>query len=150
MKLIFELLSTYKNVLQNRPFLSRRDLLDKADLSWSKCTKTDALEAFTDHPKIGDLSGLEKKYASTAHWAQNEQKGVEEAAKGTLERLALGNKKYEDKFGYIFIVCASRKTAREMLELLENRLENNANDEMEIAMAEQHKITKLRLEKLLT
>ena len=125
-------------------------MLDKADLSWSKCTKTDALEAFTHHPKIGDLSSLEKKYATTAHWAQNEQKRVETATKDTIERLATGNEKYEEKFGYIFIVYASKKSAEKMLELLENRLENNAKDEIKIAMAEQHKITTLRLEKLLT
>jgi len=87
-------------------------------------------------------------FASTAQWASGEQSGVSEASQRTLESLAKGNDDYEKKFGYIFIVCATGKTADEMLALLEARLKNNPAEEIEIAADEQNKITKLRLEKL--
>lgn len=90
------------------------------------CTKADAFEAFGHHPKIGDLSTLEKKFASTAKWAGNEQKAVAGARIKTLQKLALGNAEYKGKFGYIFIVFASGKSAEEMLVILEDRLKNDA------------------------
>ena len=132
-----------------RPFLSKNDLLEKADLVWSRCTPSDGLEAFTHHPKIGDRENVEKKFASTQDWAGGVQKSVETAARETLLALAQGNTDYENKFGYIFIVCASGKTAEEMLTLLQNRIHHSAEEEIQIAMGEQHKITHLRLEKLL-
>jgi len=143
--------STYwaKNILRERPFQSKSDLLAKSDISWNTCTDVDALEAFSHHPKIGSVSNLEKKFASTAKWAKNEQQSVKKANKETIAKLAIGNKKYEAKFGYIFIVFASGKSAEEMLDLLENRLKNSAAKEIVIAKREQNKITKLRLEKLL-
>lgn len=116
---------------------------------WDACNKIDYLEAFTHHPKIGDIDSLKKKFVSTATWASGEQAGVIAADEETLEQLQEGNKLYEEKFGFIFIVCATGKTAAEMLDLLKQRLLNNKADEIKIAAAEQHKITLTRLEKLL-
>jgi len=124
------------------------ELLEDAEEQWYQCSGEDWKEAFTHHPKIGDIDSLKKKFASTAQWASGEQSGVSSASQQTLEALAKGNEDYEKKFGYIFIVCASGKTAGEMLELLKERLKNNPKDEIEIAADEQNKITKLRLEKL--
>ena len=125
------------------------ELLEDAEEQWFKCSESDWKEAFSHHPKIGDTASLKKKFSSTAQWASGEQSGVNAASQQTIEALAEGNRKYEDKFGYIFIVCATGKTAEEMLEILTSRLSNDPKDEIEIAADEQNKITKLRLEKLL-
>jgi 2-oxo-4-hydroxy-4-carboxy-5-ureidoimidazoline decarboxylase len=125
------------------------ELLEDAEEQWFKCSEEDWKEAFAHHPKIGEVDSLKKKFASTALWASGEQSGVSAASQKTIEALAEGNKKYEDKFGYIFIVCATGKSAEEMLEILQSRLPNDPKEEIEIATDEQNKITKLRLEKLL-
>ena len=134
------------------PFIPADDfveLLEDAEEQWYKCNENDWKEAFAHHPKIGDIDSLKKKFTSTALWASGEQSGINTASQKTIEALAEGNRKYEDKFGYIFIVCATGKSAEEMLETLESRLSNDPKEEIEIAADEQNKITKLRLEKLL-
>ena len=125
------------------------ELLDDAEEQWYKCSPEDWKEAFSHHPKIGDIDTLKKKFASTANWAIGEQSGASTASEETIKSLAKGNKEYEDKFGYIFIVCATGKSADEMLTILESRLPNDPEKEIEIAADEQNKITRLRLEKLL-
>ncbi|HXC04072.1 MAG TPA: 2-oxo-4-hydroxy-4-carboxy-5-ureidoimidazoline decarboxylase [Bacteroidia bacterium] len=132
-----------------RPFQTKEDLLQQSDRIWNACTDADAMEAFSHHPPIGDLKNLEKKFADTKEWAGGEQAGVNAAGKETLQALAEGNALYEKRFGYIFIVCASGKSAQEMLDLLTARLHNNAETERMIARAEQNKITHLRIHKLL-
>ena len=99
--------------------------------------------------RIGDVESLAKKYANTKTWAAGEQKGVESADRAVIEKLAEGNTAYEEKFGHIFIVCATGKSAAEMLAMLEARMKNDPKDEILIAAAEQNKITRLRLKKLL-
>jgi 2-oxo-4-hydroxy-4-carboxy-5-ureidoimidazoline decarboxylase len=138
-----------EGVIAMRPYDSLNDLLDKADKAWGQCEKSDWLEAFTHHPKIGDVASLEKKFADTREWAGNEQSGVQQAAREVIEALARGNEDYESKFGFIFIVCATGKTASEMLALLNDRLPNDPETEVRIAAGEQAKITRIRLEKLL-
>ncbi len=131
------------------PFDSIEGLMYCSDKIWAKCSEQDFHEAFTHHPKIGDIESLKKKFANTAAWAGNEQSGAATASQQTLEALAKGNDDYEKKFGYIFIVCATGKTAEEMLNILLARLSNNKEEEITIAAAEQNKITHLRLRKLL-
>ena len=99
-------------------------------------------EAFAAHPQIGQTAGASK-------WSSKEQRGVNDAAQQTLAELAELNKVYFGKFGYIYIVCASGKSAGEMLDLLKQRLGNHPQTELTIAAAEQTKITHLRLDKLL-
>ncbi|HEX8331635.1 MAG TPA: 2-oxo-4-hydroxy-4-carboxy-5-ureidoimidazoline decarboxylase [Segetibacter sp.] len=130
------------------PVEDLEDLFIKAENKWKDCKKEDWLEAFEHHPKIGDINSLKAKFANTAKWAEGEQSGVNETSQQVLEALAEGNKAYEDKFGYIFIVCATGKSAEEMLRILTLRLQNDPEDELRIAVAEQNKITKIRLEKL--
>jgi 2-oxo-4-hydroxy-4-carboxy-5-ureidoimidazoline decarboxylase len=125
------------------------ELLEDAEEQWFLCTEEDWKEAFGHHPKIGDTESLKKKFASTAQWASGEQSGVQSASEDIIEALAKGNKEYEEKFGYIFIVCATGKSAEEMLQLLQERLPNDPQEEILVAADEQNKITKLRLEKLL-
>jgi 2-oxo-4-hydroxy-4-carboxy-5-ureidoimidazoline decarboxylase len=134
------------------PFIPADDmieLLEDAEEQWWQCNEDDWKEAFSHHPKIGDMGSLTKKFASTAQWASGEQSGVNAAAKETIEALAEGNRLYEEKFGYIFIVCATGKSAGEMLNILRSRLANSPEDEIKIAADEQNKITILRIEKLL-
>ena len=99
--------------------------------------------------RIGaDLDALRKKFASTATWASGEQSGVASADEETLRALQQGNIDYEARYGFIFIVCATGKSAGEMLAILQSRLNNDPETELRIAAAEQAKITRIRLEKL--
>jgi 2-oxo-4-hydroxy-4-carboxy-5-ureidoimidazoline decarboxylase len=133
----------------SRPFQDLQDLMRKADEAWEKTDEKDWLEAYSHHPKIGDLKSLEKKFASTKEMAGAEQASVKSAGSEILEALATGNSEYERKFGFIFIVCATGKSAEEMLYMLNERMRNEREKELKIAASEQHKITKLRLQKLL-
>ncbi len=124
-------------------------LFENAEKIWFSCEKKDWIEAFEHHPKIGDLSSLRKKFFNTAHLASNEQAAISKASKNTMEELAKLNEAYEIKFGFIFIVCATGKSAEEMLRLIQLRMNNSKNKELENAMEEQNKITLLRLKKIL-
>jgi 2-oxo-4-hydroxy-4-carboxy-5-ureidoimidazoline decarboxylase len=138
-----------QDLLQKRPFSDENNLLQMADSCWTDKDEADFMEAFSHHPKIGDLNSLREKFASTAHLAASEQGSVAAASEEILQGLAKGNADYEQKFGFIFIVCATGKSAAEMLELLQNRLPNSREDELQIAAGEQAKITRIRLAKLL-
>ena len=131
-----------------RPFTGLANLHDIADEKFDSLAREDWLEAFSCHPKIGDLQSLRMKFAGNRDWSKGEQSGVNEADEITIQELADGNEKYESRFGHIFIVCASGKTAAEMLSLLRDRLPNDADVELKVASAEQRKITHLRLDKL--
>lgn len=125
------------------PFASEAELVSKATAIWyNECKKEDWLESFTHHPEIGDVKSLAEKFAG------KEQAGVGAAPKETIEALAKANADYKKKFGFIFIVCATGKKADEMLWLLQNRLKNTMDEEINIAMGEQHKITLIRFKKL--
>lgn len=133
----------------SRPFETLQEIHDAADALWAEVEREDVLEAFTHHPEIGaDVELLRKKFASTATWSAGEQSSVSQASEDTLHALRDGNLAYKAKFGYIFIVCATGKSAEEMLQILEARLPNSPEVEFEIAKGEQAKITHLRLEKL--
>ena len=138
------------HLLKAFPFTTEEDLIHRAEKAWyEQCTETDWLEAFTHHPKIGDVKSLAEKFASTQHLAGNEQSSVNTASQQVIEALANANLAYEQKFGFIFIVCATGKSANEMLRLLTDRLLNTREEELQIAMGEQHKITQLRFKKLM-
>ena len=122
-------------------------LLALAEEKWKECNEADWKEAFKHHPKIGDIDALRKKFAAD-RFAANEQGAVSNASEQTIKKLSEANDLYEKKFGYIFIVCATGKSGNEMLKLLEKRLKNDPEQEIQIAKEEQFKITKLRLEKL--
>ena len=130
------------------PVDTMEELLEEAEEIWYDCSEDDWKEAFAHHPKIGDVESLTKKNSSTAQWASGEQSGVNVASKETIAALAEDNKKYEDKFGYTFIVCATGKSAAEMLTILQSRLSNEPENEIKMAAEEQNKITKLRFQKL--
>ncbi|GHE82908.1 2-oxo-4-hydroxy-4-carboxy-5-ureidoimidazoline decarboxylase [Thalassotalea profundi] len=131
-----------------RPFSSIESMLKHADAVWDKLNESDYLEAFEGHPQIGNVNTLRAKYANTKALASGEQSAVQEASDQVLHALAKGNTDYLNKFGFIFIVCATGKTASQMLALLEARLPNNRATELANAAEEQRKIFQLRLEKL--
>lgn len=133
------------------PVADEETLMDHANTVWNGLSEDDWQEAFTHHPKIGgNVAALREKFASTSAWAEGEQAGVRDTSEEVLQALSDGNTRYEQKFGYIFIVFATGKTAEQMLALLEARLFNKPEDEIQLAAAEQNKITRIRLEKLLS
>jgi 2-oxo-4-hydroxy-4-carboxy-5-ureidoimidazoline decarboxylase len=131
------------------PVHSEVSLSKVASRVWYGLEEKDWLEAFKHHPRIGDINSIKAKFLSTAAWAAGEQALVKETSEPVIEELLQGNRIYEEKFGFIFIVCATGKTAHEMLQLLTSRINNEPAEEIKIAMKEQDKITHLRLEKLL-
>jgi 2-oxo-4-hydroxy-4-carboxy-5-ureidoimidazoline decarboxylase len=130
-----------------RPFTSEPALFDTAETIWWRLSQADWLEAFAAHPRIGDLDALRTRFAATSAWASREQASVAEASEDVLRQLADGNSLYEARFGYIFIVCATGKTAEEMLESLNRRLDNDPETEIKLAAGEQMKIIRIRLER---
>jgi OHCU decarboxylase len=154
-----------------RAFRSEAELLEAADQIWIALEPKDWLEAFAAHPRIGsgglagEPSGAGGERPRPARpfddaqgrlepgegrgWAEQEQSGMQSADAITRERLAQANREYENRFGYIFIVCATGKSADEMLALLEQRLHNAPDRELAIAAVEQSRIARSRLQKLL-
>ena len=129
-----------------RPFASADAMALEADAVWAALQRDDWLEAFAAHPKIGaGGAGGEE----TGRWSDQEQAGVASAAEATRRRLAEANREYQARFGYIFIVCATGRTAGEMLDILERRLKNDGAGEIQVAAEEQRRITRLRLARLL-
>jgi 2-oxo-4-hydroxy-4-carboxy-5-ureidoimidazoline decarboxylase len=137
-----------QGMLLKRPFRDEAALIAAADEVWQALSKHDFLEAFSHHPRIGGKDALREKFAATRDWAQSEQAGASSASDDVLDSLADANAQYEKRFGYIFIVCATGKSAPQMLELLRARLGNNPEKDLAIAAGEQAKITALRLKKL--
>jgi 2-oxo-4-hydroxy-4-carboxy-5-ureidoimidazoline decarboxylase len=135
-------------MLARRPFGSRIELLTAARDEWNALESADWREAFAHHPRIGDRNALAARFPATHELSAREQAGLAGATAGALDALAEGNRRYEEKFGYIFIVCAAGKSANEMLALLEARLPNDEPTELRVAATEQAKITELRLQKL--
>jgi OHCU decarboxylase len=130
-------------LLAARPFQDISQLETMATDIWWRLAPTDWLEAFSKHPKIGEKGKV-------SQWSSEEQSGMNSAATDTAKKLRALNQTSFEKFGWIFIVCATGKSAEEMLSLLEARLPNRPEDELPIAAAEQNKITLLRLRKLLS
>ena len=138
-----------RTMTQARPFTSVDDLLTKANQIWWSLSTEDWLEAFQAHPKIGEQKAAATQSEQSRAWSAQEQSGIAEAAAEIKRSLAAGNLEYEQRFGFIYIVCATGKTSTEMLAILRDRLTNDTETELRVAAAEQAKITRLRLEKLL-
>jgi 2-oxo-4-hydroxy-4-carboxy-5-ureidoimidazoline decarboxylase len=134
-----------ERMLARRPFGRDAKLLSVARIEWFGLTESDWLEAFSHHPRIGDRASLEARFPATHTLSSMEQSGVDGAAADVLTALAKANASYVERFGFIFIVCATGKSAAEMLQLLQSRLSNDRATELRIAAEEQAKITGLRL-----
>lgn len=136
-------------MFQRLPFHAFDDVLIAADESFANLDRRDWLEAFAQHPKIGDTKSLRERFPAVAHWAAAELAGVDDTREQVLQELADANRAYEFKFGHIFVVFATGKSAEQMLDLLLQRLPNDPDTELANAAAEQMKITHLRLHKML-
>src|SRR5207247_5703677 len=124
---------------KRRPFENEAALFNSADDVWSSLKEKDWREAFAAHPRIGERAN--------SAWSNQEQAGVSAASRATMEKLTRRNVDYEKRFDHVFLICATGKSADEMLAALEKRINNDPATELRVAAAEQAKITRLRLEK---
>jgi 2-oxo-4-hydroxy-4-carboxy-5-ureidoimidazoline decarboxylase len=131
-----------------RPIESVADLSDAADRVWATMQEADWMEAFACHPRIGEC-GAAHASAQSAAWSQQEQSSAAVAAESVLFQLADGNARYEERFGFTYIVCATGKTAEEMLTILNRRLAGDRDPELREAAEQQRQITQIRLGKWL-
>ena len=138
-----------KRMSDARPFSNSDDLSARADEIWWNLNEEAWLEAFRAHPKIGEKKAAAAQSAEAQRWSAQEQSESERAAAETKAALAEGNREYERRFGFIFIICATGRTAEEILAALNGRLNNDPETELRMAAEEQRKITQLRLLKLL-
>lgn len=132
-----------------RPFADEASLLISSDEVWRGLEPADWLEAFKSHPRIGESRASVATGERSEHWSGQEQKNVSTGAEDVKQKLAEGNRIFEEKFGYIFIVCAAGKSATEILAILQRRLQNGPEAELREAAEEQRQITQLRLTKWL-
>ena len=135
-------------MLARRPFGSLMRIFHAADEIWWSLASDDWREAFDHHPRIGERWAAAPQDAIAQAWSADEQRRVAVSSDRTRQALAEGNREYERKFGHIYLVCATGKSAEEMLALLRTRLSNDPKTELRVAAGEQAKITRLRLEKL--
>ena len=129
-----------RRMMAARPFPSWSDLIREAEAIWHALKPDDWREAFAAHPRIGDQSG--------SRWSRQEQSGTSTASSESMDALVAANREYEARFGHKYIVCATGRSADEMLAMAWQRLENAPENELRVAAEEQMKITKLRLMKL--
>jgi OHCU decarboxylase len=139
-----------RGTARRRPFASFDRLLQAASEIWWQLDPADWMEAFRAHPPIGHSQSTAHTSAQAQAWSALEQSGMSRAGVGVTMNLEEANREYLEKFGYIFIVCATGKTAEEMLAILRSRLPNTPEQEIRVAAEEQNEITRLRLERLLT
>jgi OHCU decarboxylase len=130
-----------REMAAGRPWPNLEAMAAEADKIWRGLAIADRLQAFAAHPRIGQSGG--------ERWSSQEQSGVMAAGDDVRERLAAANDDYHARFGFLFIVCATGKSAEEMLAILNQRLTHSPEEELQVASEEQRKITRLRLEKLL-
>ena len=133
----------------NRPYADEASLFAAAGACWQAMPEADWLEAFRSHPRIGETHAQSKTTAASAAWSRSEQSGMSEADAAILQRMQQGHREYEERFGRIFIVCASQKQPAELLRILESRLPNDPKAELLESAAQQQQIMQLRLRKWL-
>jgi OHCU decarboxylase len=132
-----------------RHFWDVEQLLRIGRRVWLELEHEDWLEAFRAHPRIGESKAAADTGAEAQLWAEGEQSRARDASATTLDEMARANHDYEERFGFIYIVCATGRTAEEMLALLRERLGNDPETELRVAASEQWRITELRLKKFL-
>ncbi len=133
-----------------RPFADLNSLTAASDEIWRQLSRADWMEAFSRHPRIGERKAPPAASAQSAAWSAQEQQAASSSPEAVQSALAEANRKYEQLFGRVFIVCAAGKSAAEMLDILERRLHNDNATEFREAGEEQRKITNIRLEKWLS
>lgn len=137
-----------RGVAAGRPYYDFEQLLATSDRVWRSLTPDDWREAFARHPRIGERATAGRN-TTAEHWSEREQARARAAGEAALAELAEVNAEYEDRFGHVFLICATGKTADQILDNARSRLGNDADTELRIAAEEQRRITHLRLRKLL-
>ena len=137
-----------KEMVAMRPIAGVAELSDAADRVWSEMGEADWMEAFACHPRIGQRMAAHAT-AKSAAWSRQEQSSANDAAKRAVDELAEGNALYEQRFGFPYIVCATGKSAEEMLAILHRRLARMRATELDEAAEQQRQITQIRLGKWL-
>jgi allantoicase len=122
-----------------RPYRNLDALLAAAESAWSDLKPGDWLQAFAAHPRIGERGG----HAPAT--SEREQSAVIQASARTLAALEAENRRYEERFGRVFLIAARGRSAEEILHELRRRMSNDPSAELEAAAAEQRKITRMRL-----
>lgn len=133
-------------VAAGRPYDSENALLEAAERVWWGLRREDWLEAFRAHPRLGESAATHR--TQSAVWSSGEQAEVVKAGESRSELQRL-NRDYEAKFGFIFIMCATGKSADDVRRSLEERMNNDPASELRVAAEEQSRITRLRIRKLL-
>jgi OHCU decarboxylase len=137
-----------RQVAAARPFADVESLLDAASRIWSSLSTEDWLEAFSKHPRIGERASRGSADVER-EWSEGEQSRARDGAPAVLAELAMANAEYENRFGHVFLICASGRSADEILDEARERLNNDPEREIHVAAEEQRRITHLRLRKLL-
>lgn len=132
-----------------RPIASVLALSEDADRVWGTMQEADWLEAFACHPRIGERKVSAHAGAQSAAWSQAEQAQTNLASENVLAEIAAENQKYEEQFGFTYIVCATGKSAEEMLAILKRRLGSTRDAELREAAEQQRQIMQIRLGKWL-
>jgi 2-oxo-4-hydroxy-4-carboxy-5-ureidoimidazoline decarboxylase len=135
------------SMASNRPMDEEAALLAVSDEIWRGLGEADWLEAFKSHPRIGETSAEKDSATQSSAWSAREQQKAATADEALKMALKWGNREYEQKFGRIFIVCATGKSASEILEILRRRLHNDEATELQLAAEEQRQIMHIRLKK---
>jgi 2-oxo-4-hydroxy-4-carboxy-5-ureidoimidazoline decarboxylase len=138
-----------ETLAHSRPISDETALLHRAEEIWWQLDEADWLEAFAAHPRIGERKAPKEATSQSAAWSVTEQSGVIHEDSAILSALADGNRRYEERFGRIYIVCATGKTAHEMLVILNRRLANDDKSELRESAEQQRQITAIRLRKWL-
>jgi len=138
-----------RGMASRRPIADERSLLAASDETWRGLTESDWMEAFRSHPRIGESRAERPSGAQSASWSAQEQSGATGGEDAVKIALADGNREYEKRFGHIFIVCATGKSAAEILGILRRRLKNDAQTELQEAAEQQRQITQIRLKRWL-
>jgi 2-oxo-4-hydroxy-4-carboxy-5-ureidoimidazoline decarboxylase len=133
-----------------RPFSDVTTLLAASEETWSNLSAADWMEAFRGHPRIGESLATPSVSDPSATWSAQEQKNVVAAGDVVKIALAEANQEYEQRFRNTFIVCATGKSAPEILEILRRRLQNDGPTELRQAAEQQRQITRIRLTKWLS
>ena len=132
-----------------RPLPNEATLLAASDETWRSLAESDWLEAFRSHPRIGESQAPKAALQRSVTWSAEEQQNVAGASDSVKIALAEGNRKYERKFSSIFIVCATGKSPAEILKILQRRMKNDEDTELQEASEQQRQITQIRLKKWL-
>ena len=138
-----------RRVVAARPFRDRQALFDTADRMWLGLARSDWMEAFRAHPRIGESKGPTEASARQRSWSKGEQERSARADDALRAELASLNDEYEAMFGFIFIICAAGLGTKQIINAMLDRMRNDGGTELRVAAGEQAKITRLRLEKLL-